>query len=100
LSTWAVLYDVEANEDLDKIQVHDLRRIHDAIAANLVHEPNVRTRNRKPLKLVSTESEVRETWELRVGDYRVFYDVDPQEGIVTILKVRKKPPHRTTEDIL
>lgn len=39
-------------------------------------------------------------WELRVGEFRVFYDVDEIERIVYIRAVRHKPPHKTTEEIL
>lgn len=38
--------------------------------------------------------------ELRVGECRVFYDVDEAEQRVTIRAIRRKPPHSTTEDIL
>ena len=39
-------------------------------------------------------------WELRVGDYRVFYDVAPAEQVVYVRAVRRKPAGKTTEDIL
>lgn len=39
-------------------------------------------------------------WELRVGEYRVFYDVDEATAIVYIRAIRHKPPHKTTEEIL
>jgi mRNA-degrading endonuclease RelE of RelBE toxin-antitoxin system len=39
-------------------------------------------------------------WELRIGKYRVFYDVNEEEQCVVIRAVREKPPHQTTEDVL
>ena len=39
-------------------------------------------------------------WELRVGDYRVFYDVAEAEKIVYIRAVRLKPHGLTTGDII
>ncbi len=39
-------------------------------------------------------------WEMRMGEYRVFYDVDDAERRVVIRAVRRKPPHATTEEIL
>jgi len=39
-------------------------------------------------------------WQLRVGEYRVFYDVDREEMAVYVRAVRLKPPHKTTEEIL
>ena len=38
--------------------------------------------------------------ELRVGAYRVFYDVDDDENKVYVRAVRKKPPYKRTEDIV
>jgi mRNA-degrading endonuclease RelE of RelBE toxin-antitoxin system len=43
---------------------------------------------------------VQPVWELRVGEYRVFYDVDEVGGQVVVRAVRRKPPHKTTEEIL
>ena len=39
-------------------------------------------------------------WELRIGEYRVFYDVDEQASLVMVRAIRHKPPHKTTEEIL
>jgi mRNA-degrading endonuclease RelE of RelBE toxin-antitoxin system len=37
---------------------------------------------------------------LRVGEYRVFYDVQEQARLVTVRAIRLKPPHKTTKVIL
>jgi mRNA-degrading endonuclease RelE of RelBE toxin-antitoxin system len=39
-------------------------------------------------------------WELRIGDRRVFYDVDEEGRTVYVRAVRRKAPHATTEQIL
>jgi hypothetical protein len=40
-------------------------------------------------------------WQLRVGEYRIFfYDVNDQAQEVVVRAVRHKPPHKTTEEIL
>ena len=39
-------------------------------------------------------------WELRVGEYRVFYDVSQEETAVYIRAIRRKPRGKRTEDIL
>lgn len=39
-------------------------------------------------------------WEIRVGDYRVYYDVDETDLHVHVRALRRKPPHKTIEDIL
>ena len=43
---------------------------------------------------------VAPVWELRIGEYRVFYDVDEAESTVIIRALRQKPPHQTTKEIL
>jgi hypothetical protein len=37
--------------------------------------------------------------ELRIGDYRVFYDVDPDDQVVTVRAIREKPLHATMGDV-
>ena len=39
-------------------------------------------------------------WELRIGEFRVFYDVNEETALVTVRAIRQKPPHKTTEEIL
>jgi hypothetical protein len=73
----------------------------DAIATQLLAEPTTPTRNRKLLaSLIPPWTAEPPIWELRVGDYRVFYDVSDEEPVVYVRAVRKKPHGRTTEEIL
>ncbi len=59
------------------------------------------TRNKKKLVgLVPPWEHVEPVWELRVGEFRVFYDVDEVEARVVVRAVRRKPPHKATEEIL
>lgn len=46
------------------------------------------------------EGVVEPVWELRVGEYRVFYDVNEGTSVVMIRAIRHKPPHKTTEEAL
>ena len=87
--------------ELKAIRVFDRRRIARAIDEQLPHQPTVPTRNRKVLP-VSEASFAFEPplWELRVGDFRVFYDVDEGTQTVYVRAVCDKPPHATTEGIL
>jgi mRNA-degrading endonuclease RelE of RelBE toxin-antitoxin system len=63
------------------------RIILDAIDEQLTDEPVTETRNRKRL----SESELSD-WELRVQDFRVFYDVAVEEaaGVVKIKAIGHK----------
>jgi mRNA-degrading endonuclease RelE of RelBE toxin-antitoxin system len=87
--------------ELRGIRAHDRARILDAIEEMLSREPSTEARNRKCLvTLLPPFETVPPVWELRVGDHRVFYDVSPEEETVYVRAVRRKPPHRTTEEIL
>ena len=57
----------------------------DSINRQLRYEPTAATRNRKRLQPNSTAE-----WELRLGQFRVFYDVDQQVRIVEIQRVGEK----------
>jgi mRNA-degrading endonuclease RelE of RelBE toxin-antitoxin system len=88
-------------EDLRNIRIYYRNQILDAIEKQLAHEPGTRTRNRKLLEnLIPPWQMVAPIWELRVGEYRLFYDVSPAESVVYVRAVRRKPRGTKTEDIL
>jgi mRNA-degrading endonuclease RelE of RelBE toxin-antitoxin system len=90
-----------AIEELSNIRAFERRPILETIRQQLTYEPIATTRNRKLLKsLVPSFESVPPIWELRVGEYRVFYDVDEGEKIVYIRAIRRKTPEQTTEDIV
>ena len=60
-----------AIEDLDFFRKNERRMIADGIALFLTQDAHVETRRRKPLRPNRLAQ-----WELRLGDYRVFYDVE------------------------
>lgn len=87
--------------DLAALPSFHRNRIVDAIEEQLAHQPDVPSRNRKLLRrALPGWQEPSEVWELRVGEFRVFYDVDSEQEMVWVRAVRRKPPHRTTEEIL
>lgn len=88
-------------KDLKRIPAHYRSRILDAVERQLAHEPTAASRNRKLLLNLTPPWDAEPPiWELRVGEYRVFYDVADEEGIVYVRAVRRKPAGRTTEEIL
>ena len=90
-----------ALDELAALRAFDENRILEAIEKQLSHQPNVETRNRKKLVGVTPPFEaVLPVWELRVGRYRVFYDVSDEDQMVYVRSVRDKPPHKTLEEIL
>jgi mRNA-degrading endonuclease RelE of RelBE toxin-antitoxin system len=105
LFTIHLMYAVEYTEgvaaDLKTLRPLDRRRILDKIDEQLLHSPTRPTRNKKIVVGLKPPWQHEEpVWELRVGRFRVFYDVDETEQRVMIRAVREKPPHRTTEEIL
>jgi len=87
--------------DLSNLRAYERKNVLDAIDKQLLHEPTRQTKNRKILVgLIPPWEHVPPVWELRIGAYRVFYDVDEETSTVTIRAVRYKPLHKTTEEIL
>ncbi|MFM9961716.1 MAG: type II toxin-antitoxin system RelE family toxin [Planctomycetaceae bacterium] len=94
-------YAEDSEVELKALRKFDRQTVIERIEEQLPREPDKETRNRKRLiGLKPPWSAVGETWELRIGEIRVFYDIDKDEKIVAIRAVRRKLPHQTTEDIL
>lgn len=90
-----------AREELKAIKVFYRRQIANAIDQQLVHEPTNETAHRKQLVNVEPSFEHEPPlWELRVGEFRVFYDVSESDSVVIVRAIREKPPHATTEEVL
>jgi mRNA-degrading endonuclease RelE of RelBE toxin-antitoxin system len=89
-----------AADDIARRRVFDQRQIIAAIEEQLRHEPTRQTRRKKCLVgLTPRFVHVLPVWELRVGTYRVFYDVDEAAMAVHVRAVREKRPEQRTEDI-
>jgi mRNA-degrading endonuclease RelE of RelBE toxin-antitoxin system len=88
-------------DDLANLRAYDRKQILDRLEKQLKYEPTKKTKNRKSLPgLIPPWEYLEPVWELRIGAYRVFYDVDERASLVMIRAVRYNPPHKTTEEIL
>lgn len=99
------MYDIRfaagVGSDLANLRAFERVRILDRIEEQLLHDPTRQTRNKKMLiGLMPPWEHIEPVWELRIGEYRVFYDVDEEAAVVVIRAIRRKPPHKTTEEIL
>ena len=74
-----------ARADLQWFKKHEQNAILDGIRYQLRDQPLVQTRNRKLLRPNPTAE-----WELRLGAFRVFYTVEQQVTIVTIVRIGEK----------
>jgi mRNA-degrading endonuclease RelE of RelBE toxin-antitoxin system len=75
----------EAKTDFSYYSVFERKLLVSEIRGQLTYEPKVETRNRRLLRDNPVGS-----WELRVGKYRVFYEVDETTQTVTIVAVGYK----------
>jgi mRNA-degrading endonuclease RelE of RelBE toxin-antitoxin system len=76
----------ESEEDLEGIRPFYRNQILDAIELHLGHTPTQISRSRIK-RLRSVESPA---YRLRVGEFRVFYDVDEEQRVVMVLRVLSK----------
>ena len=76
----------EAETDLDGIQPFYRNQILDAIEQHLRHAPAHVGRAR----IKRLRSVISPAYRLRVGEYRVFYDVGEEQHMVTVLRVLSK----------
>jgi addiction module RelE/StbE family toxin len=98
---YSIEYAEGVADDLARLRVYERQQILDKIDKQLKHEPARQTKNRKPLiGLIPPWEHIEPVWGLRVGDYRVFYDVDEIASVVIIRAIRHKPSHRTIEEVL
>src|SRR5437667_11824189 len=79
-------YTQQATEDLDALRHFDQKKIIDGIDRHLQYDPTKTSRSRIKLMNQPFWSQYR----LRVDDYRVYYDVDEPNQLVTILRVVEK----------
>jgi mRNA-degrading endonuclease RelE of RelBE toxin-antitoxin system len=75
----------EAIDDMRSLRKFERQHIFDEIEEQLQHQPIAETRNRKRLHPNNLAE-----WELRIGKFRVFYDVDEIELRVKIEAVGYK----------
>jgi mRNA interferase RelE/StbE len=76
---WRVTYHPKVPKDLEGIPSNVRDRIRKAIESRLMTRPDeYGERLRKDLA---------GAWKLRVGDYRVVFDLDPKQALVTVLLI-------------
>ena len=99
------MYEIEIHEaaesELGDLKPYDRNRILDEIEEQLAIEPVKATRRKKVLEALEPPwDQLGPVWQVSVGDFRVFYDIVEDDGLVIVRAVRRKPSHRTTNEIL
>ena len=91
---FALVYAAEVKQHLRAIEAKYYSLIQSQVETQLLHEPDVETRNRKPLQWpIAAGAE----WELRFGPdnrFRVFYKVDVESRSIRVLAVGVKDRNR------
>jgi mRNA-degrading endonuclease RelE of RelBE toxin-antitoxin system len=68
---YTIEYSPDTLDHLRALTARERAIVLDAVDVQLTHEPTVETRNRKPMRPNPVA-----LWELRIGDLRVYYDVE------------------------
>lgn len=90
LLPYGIEYSPDAEDDLRTLTARQQRIVLDAVDEQLVHEPTVETRNRRPMR-----PNPLAPWELRIGNLRVYFDVEEEpEPVVFIRAVGVKLRNR------
>ena len=98
---FTIVFDQDAKHELAGLKAFTQRKIAQAIDDQLIHQPDVGSKNRKVLTDVPADFEFEPPlWELRVGEFRVFYEVDRDAERVHVRAIRHKPPEKRTKDVL
>jgi mRNA-degrading endonuclease RelE of RelBE toxin-antitoxin system len=97
---FTILYEEAAAGDLRTFRAYEVQRIVDEVDAQLIKE-SMKPRRRKKLLagLNPPWDAIRPVWQLRIGDFRVFYDVDEDRQAVIVRAIRRKGT-KTTGEIL
>jgi addiction module RelE/StbE family toxin len=86
MATYEIRLKTSAIRDIDRLRKYDATQVADAMEKYLEAEPMKESRSRiKRLKGISDPD-----YRLRIGDYRVFYNVDEGAGRVDVLRVMHK----------
>ena len=86
-------FHIETSSDalahLQTLSKYDQIKVLDGIELHLTHNPMTPTRNRKQMR-----SNLISTWELRIGGFRVYYDVEDENQKVLIRAIGIKKHNR------
>jgi mRNA-degrading endonuclease RelE of RelBE toxin-antitoxin system len=83
---YIIEYSPEAEDHLRPLTARQRKTVLDVVDRQLLNQPSIETKNRKPMRPNPIAP-----WELRIGDLRVYYDVEEKpEPRVTILAVGVK----------
>ena len=96
-----IQYAEDVADDLKALPAYQRVIVLDRIDEQLTYQPTVETKAKKRIVGLRPPWQYEEPmWELRVNEFRVFYDVRDEAKRVFVRAIRRKPPHATTEEII
>jgi mRNA-degrading endonuclease RelE of RelBE toxin-antitoxin system len=78
---YRIEYSPDAEDHLRMLTARQQRLVLATVDKQLMHQPTVETRNRKPLRPNPVAP-----WELRIGNLRVYYDVEEDPELVVFIR--------------
>jgi mRNA-degrading endonuclease RelE of RelBE toxin-antitoxin system len=87
--SYPIRFTPTAGAQFRALRKYDQVRIRDAMVRQLTDKPDEETRHKKRI-----DSDLLSTHELRVGDFRVFYDIDVDKMEVVIEAIGIKRHNR------
>jgi mRNA-degrading endonuclease RelE of RelBE toxin-antitoxin system len=87
---YVIEYSPEAEDHLRRLAARNQKTVVDGVDRQLLNQPTVETRNRKPMR-----PNPLAPWELRIGNLRVYYEVKEEpHPTVTVLAIGVKERNR------
>lgn len=83
-----------ASEDIRNLRKSDQRKVLDGVDLHLAHEPKRTSKSR----IKAMRQPFWSQYRLRIEDFRVYYDVDDDAMVVSVLGVLQKSTQTTSEE--
>lgn len=77
---YRIEYSPESEKHLQSLTANQQTIVLDAVDEQLMYQPTVETKNRKPMR-----PNPLAPWELRIGNLRVYYDVEEEPDQVVYI---------------
>src|SRR5690242_1091188 len=91
---YEILYTEAAADDIRGLRAYDRRQILDGTERHLTHQPTAVSKSR----IKQMRQPFWSQYRLRLGDFRVYYDVDEASSRVNVLRVLAKANEPTPEE--
>ena len=85
VAAYEIVFAAAVEGHLKALPARDRRIVLDGIEELLSSQPGIKTRNRKPIQPNNLA-----TWELRLGDLRVYYRIAHTERVVEVVAIGVK----------